>query len=117
MKNAYRSVLYALLGLLVVGGLSLFIFRVSLLSFFRARTETAIVFSTELPTVNNALDTAILASPRFSALKNNLINFNFDQICQASAASPTIINLTTKKTTVNAAACRLGNNWPFAAAP
>lgn len=128
MKNNYRSILYPFLALIILGGLGLFLFRGQLLVFLRAQENPVMPIISNRPAATSTEATAeIFKSPRFTALINNVINFDFDNICYrpnqnavvnqnipADTAEDAADNATTTET---AAAlplnCVRGNSLPF----
>ncbi len=127
MQSGYRPIVYIVSGLLILSGIILFAFRSVLLTWVRTQTDTSIVLSTSTPVVANALDTSALKAAAFAALKNNVVNFNFDKICVRAntPASTEVIAATDTPATDTAtsgapqatAGCALGNNVPFFAPP
>lgn len=119
MKKAHRSILYILVFLLIGGGAALFFWRGSVLMFMEDNTglnEAATPPKVTATMNKSALDMTIFTAPKFLALKNNVLKFDFDNICKTpvgrieSVATSSSGTLATSTQIVN---CLLGNNLPF----
>jgi len=121
MKKIYRAILYLFICLLIIAGVLLFIFHEQILAFLENQTGLATQVTIVKPatsTATSVLDTSVLASPRFTALTDNVINFDFDNICyRPSGAQVVALNpgtdaaaSSTDITTIN---CVQGNSLPF----
>ncbi len=128
MKKNSPAILYIIIILVILGGLALFIFKDSILGVLRQRTgvdSAAKVsdISAAIVTVasSSALDTSILKLPRFTALVNQVTDFNFDNICwrpdvvTSQPISVKAVSGTTATSTDEAvaASCVQGNSLPF----
>lgn len=128
MKKNSPAILYIIIIIVILGGLLLFIFKDSILGVLRQQTgvDSAAKVSDISATVvtvagASALDTSILKLPRFTALVNQVTNFNFDNICwrpDAVTSKPlslgVVSNLTATSTEeATAARCVQGNSLPF----
>jgi len=116
MKNSYRIILYIFLLILLTGGIALFLFQGQVLGFFEARTDSLIPLRPAVTPSRNILDLSALESPNFKALVNNVINFNFDNICwrpdtETSQGAATSSN--GESAVVAPLSCVQGNNSPF----
>ncbi|MFA5000443.1 MAG: hypothetical protein WC545_03735 [Patescibacteria group bacterium] len=93
MKKSYRAILYLLVLVMIVAGILLFVYRDRLLDFLQEQADLAapavapLAFSVSV----DALDTSALDSPQFTALTNNVIDFDFDNICYRPAAVGAVI--------------------------
>jgi hypothetical protein len=121
MKKGYGYILYFFLGLLILGGLALFIFRLSVTGFLREQTGLNAAAEVKLVVKKETLNTDILKTAPFTALKNNVINFNFDRICSQPVAAPraVVVSSPTDNSTTTEAGptggCFLGSGLPFTA--
>jgi len=118
IKNAHRKILYSLIGLLVVSGVALFFARPQLLDYLRQRSnlEELTVSGAVATGASETLDTDILKTAKFKALKNNILKFDFDNLCSRSGASEVkelSVEVATTTTTTPAVNCSLGNNNLF----
>ncbi len=127
MKKNSPIILYIIIILVVLAGLSLFIFKDSILGVLRQQTgvDSAAKVSDISATVvtvasSSALDTSILKLPRFTALVNQVTNFNFDNICwrpDVVTSKPISLKDADKMATSTAetvaAGCVQGNSLPF----
>ncbi|MFA6194815.1 MAG: hypothetical protein WC719_03680 [Patescibacteria group bacterium] len=128
MKKNSPVILYVIIILVILGGLALFIFKDSILGVLRQQTgvDSAAKVSDISATVvtvasSSALDTSILKLPRFTALVNQVTNFNFDNICwrpdvvTSKTVSPQTVSGMAATSTEEAAAasCVQGNSLPF----
>lgn len=128
MKKNSPIILYIIIIIVILGGLSLFIFKDYILGVLRQQTgvDSAAQVSNISATVvtvasSSALDTSILKLPRFTALVNQVTDFNFDNICwrpdvvTSQFVSPKTVSGTTATSTQEAAAagCVQGNSLPF----
>lgn len=89
-KAGYRTILYILVGLLIVVGLGLFLGREQLLDYLRQESNLeALTAAKSLGAASprETLDTEILESAKFKALKNNISKFDFDNICSRPGGS------------------------------
>ncbi len=118
MKSGYRSILLLLIALIIAGGALLFILRDQLLDVLRSQTG---VNQLTLPTAvsssaaKDVLDLEVLKSPTFISLKDNVVKFDFDNICQQSSSvkAPVSVIVGEENTTPESSQCVLGNNVPF----
>ncbi|MFA5131438.1 MAG: hypothetical protein WC467_03350 [Patescibacteria group bacterium] len=119
MKKAHHSILYIVIFLLVAGGVALYLWRNEALVFMSDTTGLSQAASTPKVTAapsNNALDMTIFTAPKFLSLKNNVVKFDFDNICKTpvgrveSVATSSNGTLATTTSIIN---CIVGNNLPF----
>ncbi len=119
MKSGYRAILYIVIILLIAGGLTLFFLRDQVTTFLAEQAGVAKVgvpAKVNVAANPNALDIEIFKTAKFTALKNNVVNFDFDSICKTpvgtieTTATTTDGEVATSTTTLS---CRLGNNIPF----
>lgn len=130
MKKNSPIILYIIIILAILGGLSLFIFKDSILEILRQQTGvdsaakvTDISGTAPAVASSSALDTSILKLPRFVALVNQVTNFDFNNICWrpdvavSQPAAPKAVSETgTEATSTEEAAavnCVQGNSLPF----
>ncbi len=124
MKNISRLILYLFLGSIIIGGLLLFVFSDRIINNLQTQKGLSIVIPSP-PTHIPARDTIspeILKSPRLASLVNNVINFNFDNICwhpdivlsrQVELVSTSSSNTSLNIVSGNSVNCIQGNGWPF----
>ncbi len=119
MKSGYRYILYFVIVLLIASGLGLFFLRDQVVTFLNDNTGVAKpALPAKLSTLaaKNALDTETLKSAKFLALKNNVINFDFDTICKTPVGTVETVATSSEgeiSTSTEKISCRLGNNVPF----
>lgn len=83
-RNGYRTILYVLALLLIASGVLLFLGRDQLLEYVRQKSDLEQLPETKsigTSTPKESLETDILKTAKFKALKNNVIKFDFDNIC------------------------------------
>lgn len=129
MKNNFSAILYINIAVVIIAGVSLFIMKDSILEAVRQQTGVnsaaqITIISETLPIIasSSALDTSVLKLPRFTALVNNVNNFNFDNICWRPDAVTSQVIAPRKiygigeeatSTEAVAAVCVQGNSAPF----
>lgn len=124
MKKGYQAILYILLILIIAGGLLLFLWRDNALVSLNENTGISDLETVAKTTAisKDTLDTSILNSTKFVALKNNVSNFEFEAICKGSAAKTVSVVKTVSNETATSTAtstvvqnvgCLVGNNIPF----
>lgn len=128
----YQTIVYVIAGLLIALGAGLFLWRNQIVDLIKQNTDLANLENSAPAAPAAAADaasSAILQNDKFRALKNNVVNFNFDKICwrpnaaapaAASPASPaadltTSPELTTTTVPELKIGCVLGNNNPWPA--
>ncbi len=126
MKKNSPLILYILIIILILAGSALFIFKDGILGILRQQTGVDAAaqvnsISATVPTVasSSILDTSILKLPRFTSLVNNVINFNFDNICwrpDSVTIQPAVSDLAGAASSTAAVNCVQGNGAPFGAA-
>jgi len=129
MKKLFSPIVYIIIILLVLACLLLLIFKDAAIDPLRRRAgvdSAAAIAKITATTVtvasSSTLDISILKLPRFTALANQVANFNFDNICwrpDAVTSQPAGVNpsgseatSTEKTASVN---CVQGNSLPFGA--
>jgi len=111
MRNNYRTLLYFTIILIILGSLFILFLRQTITD--SLGTKVALDSYYETPangmaaSSRNLNEVDILKNSRFISLKNNVINFDFDNICGGQGV---------KLASGKASACTLGNNRPFAEA-
>jgi len=115
MKNYYRVILYVVIILIILGGLALFLFRQPLTESLNSQiSPESLVSPAKVANPSaNVLDVDILKTPKFTALKNNVVNFDFDNICGRASSDGSAVTIVSGTSTVAASRCGLGNNFPF----
>lgn len=119
MKSGYRYILYLLMVAIIASGLALFFLREQATNFLSKNTGVAnsvVPVKIATSSAKDALDISLLKTAKFQALKNNVINFDFDSICKTPVGQAEIIATTTEgavATTTKILHCTLGNNTPF----
>ncbi|MFA5154957.1 MAG: hypothetical protein WC453_00835 [Patescibacteria group bacterium] len=127
-KPAYNIVLYSLIGLLLLAGGLLFLFHGRLFDYLGSQMDLAPLTTGTVTVVppGEALDTSALQSPRFLALADYVVNFDFDNICwrpdtkanRSLILNPAVIATSTATATAATGAtlnCQTGNDLPFQA--
>ncbi|QQG52166.1 MAG: hypothetical protein HY931_02345 [Candidatus Falkowbacteria bacterium] len=101
MKNNHAVVFYVIIIALALAGAALLFLRQPFIEALRNQTGISTIDVTvrRSAPASELLDTAILADPRMTALKNNVNVFVFDEVCGESVNS-------VKR-------CVKGNNKPF----
>jgi len=112
MKNSYRLVLYLVVGLIILIGLLAFLFRQAIQDTLHGQIDQPIRPSIEeiKPTAKEVVDLEILKSANFLKLKNNIIYFNFLDICGRAAAQ---LTASSSGPAPRPARCLLGNSNPI----
>jgi len=128
MKQGYNIILYSLIGLLLIAGILLFLFHVQIFNYLRGQMDLGepLATSTVVVSAHETLDTTILKTPRFTALNNYVVNFDFDTICWRPDATPNRLIARSPETiatgteiatgtaeTVQTLDCQAGNDLPF----
>ncbi len=123
MKRAHHSILYIVIFLLLAGGAALYLWRNEALVFMSETTGLSQAVSK--PKVgatpsSSALDLTIFTAPKFLALKNNVVKFDFDNICKTPVGRVETVATSsngTLATTTSIINCLVGNNVPFPLPP
>ena len=117
MKNNFKILLLFLISAILLSALLLFVYRQKAFSYLSDKTGIA---ATDLKsgdgeiTVSETLDLSIFESPLLASLSNNVISFDFDNICRRPAAINRAVNKTTSSSEeVFSPSCALGNGLPF----
>lgn len=115
MKIAYRSILYIAVGLIIILGLFVFLFRQSIQLKLHNQIDQPVLISLDKikPNSREATDLEVLQSANFLMLKNNILNFKFDDIC-GQIARETAVNSGSSTRQIS---CFLGNGQPLVAKP
>ena len=125
MKQGSNYIFFSLLGLLLGGGLLLFLFHVQLFNFLEGNLDLGDPAVSSAPRAASGTPSwDVLQNPRLASLTNYVVNFDFDNICWRPDAakiqtvlSPenTVTPAETATDTVMETAlnCRLGNALPF----
>ena len=123
MKSGFRYILYIIIAIIAVGSLMLFIMRNQAVTFLS--DNTGVTAAVKTPTISgsaskDALDNSILSAPKFVALKNNVVTFDFDSICKTPVGRMEVGATSSDgvfATTTQVVRCGLGNNVPFPVPP
>ena len=119
MRTTFRLIFIGLVLLIVLGAGAAFLGRQPLLEFINAQNNFDDLVLKPAPAAENSLDTTILNSPRFTSLKNNVVRFDFDDICKSLSVSGAVTvggassSVVAATSTPAATGCRLGNNAPI----
>jgi len=120
MEKFSRQFLYFFLGIIILGGLALFIFRSALVGYLQEQSGLNTAAPTNGLVKKETLNTDILKDPSFTALRNNVVNFHFDRICSQPVTAPSAVVVssptdtsTTTVTTTAPVGCVLGSGAPF----
>lgn len=112
MKKHGNFILYLMLAMIIGGGVYLFSIRSKVAAYLQSDNQLSVVVpvvSKKIP-VANTIDSSILNSPRLNSLTNNVVNFNFNNICWRPDTFTQPTNATGSAVIVG---CRLGNGLPF----
>lgn len=127
MKKIARFILIAFLVLVVISGLLLFMFREQLADSLsnQANFKTNLNYDPSVSaTAGDTLDLEVFKLTSFTSLVNNVINFNFDNICKRPSDGTIVVKTKIASTTDAESAtsttltsriinCVEGNNAPF----
>jgi hypothetical protein len=119
MKSGYRYILYIVIVILIASGLALLFMRNTALDFLNQNagiSEPDLVIKNVIPATKDTLDSSLLNSANFTALKNNVTKFDFNTICgtvvgQIVATSTSATGVVS--TTTENVSCVKGNGLPF----
>lgn len=120
MEKSYAYLLYFFSGIIILGGLALFVFRLAAVSFLQEQTGLNAASQVKIVVKPETLNTDIFKNASFMALKNNVVNFHFDRICSQPVATPqaVVVSSPTDNSTTTAVTapggCVLGSGLPFA---
>ena len=124
MRSKYSIIILILIALLVVGGAVLYIAKDNVASYFSNQEDLASLSSPVkvLPSTD-ALDNSVIQSNTFKSLKNNVNNFDFNNICKRPAVPVVSVIKTVEVLAPNGTVatttpieninCQQGNNNPF----
>lgn len=104
MKNNYKILLIIITILLILIGGAILLYREEALNMLSVEAEISDLSSNPfLQTVKaeDALDLSVMKSPVLENLKNNVVNFDFNEICRRAGSS----------------GCSLGSARPFDTSP
>lgn len=122
MQKISNIILYVFIGLLLAGGLLLFLMRDNLISNLQAEinAESEPASAAINLTAKDTIDPEIARDTRLASLTNYVVNFNFDVICRrpevvnkVNTASGEGATATGTAKLVTPADCRLGTDFPF----
>lgn len=112
MKNSFKTILLFLIILIILSGVLAFLYKEELWGALTKRTETGLSEIEYKPNISleETIDISVLDSPVLNTLKNNVNNFDFDNVCYR----PTITIQTSEGTiTQKTSACSVGSRLPF----
>ena len=127
MRNKYGLIILVFAGLLLIVEAVLFFAKENVASFFDNQENLAGLVRPLNMSSSKTINDTVLKSTKFQSLKNNVTNFNFNDICKRPNGSVTAI-AATSETTVNSDGttaatsssstpeninCSQGNNSPF----
>jgi len=123
MRSGFRYILYIIIALIVVGGLTLFVLRDQAVTFLS--DNTGVTAAVKTPSIaagasKDALDNSLLSASKFVALKNNVVTFDFDSICKTPVGKIEVGATSSDgvfATSTQTVSCDLGNNVPFPVPP
>lgn len=126
MRNKYGLIITILIILLLAAEAALFLAKDQVVSFFENQANLADLSKPVKIVPAKVVDDSAIKSDLFKALKNNVNNFNFNDICKRplNATVPVVVATTTgalqnpegtAATTTPPAniSCQQGNNNPF----
>lgn len=112
MRNSFKTILLSLVFLIFLGGIIIFIYRTEIWDYLTSAAEVGLVDVSYNPNISVAdtIDISVLDSPVLSSLKQQVNDFDFDNVCYR----PTTVIQTSEGTiTQKAAGCIVGNRLPF----
>lgn len=127
MKNISRYILFGFILLIVIGGFLLLIFNDRVVVYVRTQAGLvddilkSSVITTPVP-ASETINAQVLSSPLLATLVNQVVNFNFDNICWrpdtvlSRSADLLVATSTTATSTVSVntpVKCAPGNGLPF----
>lgn len=115
MKNNFKKILLSLVFFIFLVGIILFIYRTELFDYLTSRTEVDLAEAAYNLNISVAetIDISVLSSPVLSSLKQNVSDFDFNNVCYR----PTTVIQTSEGTiTQKAQNCIVGNRLPFVVA-
>jgi len=127
MRNKYGLIILVFVGLLLIVEAALFFAKENVASFFDNQENLVGLVKPLNISSSKTINDTVLTSAKFQSLKNNVINFNFNDICKrpnsslttiATASDTTInsdgtISATSSSSTPENINCTQGNNSPF----
>jgi len=125
MEKRYKAILYILIILLIISGGALFLWRDDLINNLNEKTGIA-ALEVIVPmdkTSDDTLDTSVLSEAKFTSLKNNVVNFDFDSVCKEGGKRITMVTVVesvdnqtdpaSAPAPVRPTGCVVGNSIPF----
>lgn len=112
MKNSFKTILLFLVALIILAGVLSFLYKEEFWDVLTERTEIGLLENEYKPnvTLEETIDISVLDSSVLSSLKNNVNDFDFDNVCYR----PTITIQTSEGSiTQRASACTVGSRLPF----
>ncbi len=124
MKAISQFILYLLLGIFILGGFLLFAFNTQVVSYLQNKNDLVFVKPAPLKIIpqRETINPALLKLPRLNTLVNNVVSFNFTNICwhPDTILSQPVTILSTSSTSskvitgiTSASNCVQGNSLPF----
>jgi len=112
MKNNLKKILLSLVASIFLGGLIIFIYRFELFNYLTSKADIVLieaVYSSDISVIET-IDVSVLKSETLSSLKQNISDFDFNNICYR----PTTVIQTSEGTiTQKTRSCIVGNRLPF----
>lgn len=122
MRNKYSLIIVILVAGLLLSGAALFLARNQVVAWFDNHEDLAsLAKPAVIPPSKNTIDDSVIKSERFKSLKNNVINFDFLNICKRPIKVAVVNQVAVSNPDGTAASstppeninCRQGNNNPF----
>lgn len=124
MRSKYGIIIFILIVLLIIGGIVLYFVKDNIASYFSTQEDLASLSAPMKVTASSeALDDSAIKSTTFKALKNNVNNFDYNNICKRPAVPVVSVIKTVEILPSGAEAtttppienvnCQRGNNNPF----
>lgn len=112
MRNNFKKILISLVLLIFLSGIILLLYRSELFNYLTSRAEADLVqvdYNLNI-SVAETIDTSVLSSPVLSSLKQQVNDFDFNNICYRPT---TVIQTSEGTVTQKAPSCIVGNRLPF----
>lgn len=112
MRNSFKTILLSLVFLIFLGGVVIFIYRAEIWDYLTTEAEVGLIDVSYTPNISVAdtIDISVLESPVLSSLKQQVNDFDFNNICYRPT---TVIQTSGGSITQRAAGCIVGNRLPF----
>ncbi len=112
MRNSFNTILISLVFLIFLGGIIIFIYRAEIWNYLTSEAEVGLIDISYSPNISvvDTIDVSVLDSPVLSSLKQQVNDFDFNNICYRPT---TVIQTSEGAITQKAAGCIVGNRLPF----